>query len=103
MAINGGCQQDTLLLTTSIYCHSGFWVNTPLLKSIASNGMGKTLCLGKTSIPKSIPGIVLSSMERTIPGIDLGIEVLPKHNVFPIPLEAIDLSNGVLTQNPEWQ
>tara|TARA_R110002049_G_scaffold61453_4_gene163706 strand:- start:740 stop:2410 length:1671 start_codon:yes stop_codon:yes gene_type:complete len=41
--------------------------------------------------------------ERTIPGIDLGIKALPKHNVFPIPLEAIDLSNGVLTQNPEWQ
>ena len=41
--------------------------------------------------------------ERTIPGIDLGIQALPKHNVFPIPLEAIDLSNGVLTQNPEWQ
>ncbi len=41
--------------------------------------------------------------ERTIPGIDLGLEVLPKHNVFPIPLEAIDLSNGVLIQNPEWQ
>tara|TARA_R110002167_G_scaffold65757_25_gene186071 strand:- start:2361 stop:2642 length:282 start_codon:yes stop_codon:yes gene_type:complete len=41
--------------------------------------------------------------ERTIPGIDLGIKAQPKHNVFPIPLEAIDLSNGVLTQNPEWQ
>lgn len=41
--------------------------------------------------------------ERTIPGIDLGIPAQPRHNVFPIPLEAIDLSNGVLTQNPEWQ
>ncbi|MCZ6694059.1 MAG: RagB/SusD family nutrient uptake outer membrane protein [Bacteroidetes bacterium] len=27
---------------------------------------------------------------------------LPKHNVFPIPLNAIDLSNGILTQNPLW-
>ena len=25
-----------------------------------------------------------------------------RHNVFPIPIQAIDLSNGVLTQNPEW-
>ena len=41
--------------------------------------------------------------ERTIPGIDLGIPAQPRHNVFPIPLESIDLSNGVLTQNPEWQ
>jgi len=41
--------------------------------------------------------------ERTIPGIDLGIPVEARHNVLPIPLEAIDLSNGVLEQNPEWQ
>ena len=40
--------------------------------------------------------------ERTIPGIDLGVLAEAKHNVFPIPLDAIDLSNGVLTQNPEW-
>ena len=25
-----------------------------------------------------------------------------RHDVFPIPIQAIDLSNGVLTQNPEW-
>lgn len=41
--------------------------------------------------------------ERTIPNINTGVPALPKHNVFPIPLEAIDLSGGVLTQNPEWQ
>jgi len=41
--------------------------------------------------------------ERTIPGINLGIPAQPRHNVFPIPIEAIDLSNNVLQQNPEWQ
>lgn len=41
--------------------------------------------------------------ERTIPGIDIGIRAQEKHNVFPIPLDAIDLSRGTLVQNPEWQ
>lgn len=41
--------------------------------------------------------------ERTIPGIDIGIKADDRHNVFPIPLEAIDLSGNVLVQNPEWQ
>lgn len=41
--------------------------------------------------------------ERTIPNINTGGQALPKHNVFPIPTDAIDLSGGVLKQNPEWQ
>ncbi len=40
--------------------------------------------------------------ERTIPGINIGVQAAPKHNTFPIPLEAIDLSNGLLMQNPDW-
>lgn len=41
--------------------------------------------------------------ERTIPNINTGALAQPKHLVFPIPLDAIDLSRGVLKQNPEWQ
>lgn len=41
--------------------------------------------------------------ERTIPNINTGLQASAKHLVFPIPLDAIDLSRGVLTQNVEWQ
>jgi len=40
---------------------------------------------------------------RTIRGLEnLTSPALPKHVVLPIPLNAIDLSNNVLHQNPEW-
>jgi len=41
---------------------------------------------------------------RTIKGLEnLVSPAMPKHVVLPIPLSAIDLSNNVLKQNPEWQ
>ncbi len=41
---------------------------------------------------------------RIIKGLEtLSSKALPKHIVLPIPLSAIDLSNNVLKQNPEWQ
>lgn len=41
---------------------------------------------------------------RTIKGLEnLTSKAMPKHVVLPIPLSAIDLSNNVLKQNPEWQ
>ncbi|WP_036379614.1 RagB/SusD family nutrient uptake outer membrane protein [Muricauda sp. MAR_2010_75] len=59
--------------------------------------------LARWGVLESTMNTYFPNEERTIPGIDLGIPVLPKHSVFPIPIEAIDLSNGVLEQNPEWQ
>lgn len=41
---------------------------------------------------------------RTIKGLEnLTSKAMPKHVILPIPLSAIDLSNNVLKQNPEWQ
>jgi tetratricopeptide (TPR) repeat protein len=41
---------------------------------------------------------------RTIKGLEnLVSPAMPKHIVLPIPLTAIDLSNNLLKQNPEWQ
>jgi tetratricopeptide (TPR) repeat protein len=40
---------------------------------------------------------------RTIKGLEnLVSPAMPKHVVLPIPLSAIDLSNNLLKQNPEW-
>jgi starch-binding outer membrane protein, SusD/RagB family len=41
--------------------------------------------------------------EETIPNINTGALATDDHLVFPIPLDAIDLSRGVLEQNPEWK
>lgn len=57
--------------------------------------------LVRWGVAESVMNAYFPNETRTVSSFDPR-PFLPKHNVFPIPLRAIDLSNGVLVQNPVW-